>query len=295
MNGYHELKRDAAIGLDGLTWSDYEGTLEERLKDLHSRVHCGSYRARPSRRTYIPKPDGGRRPLGVAALEDKIVQKAMTTVLNCIYEVDFQGFSYGFRPGRGAQQALDALWVGLVHGKVNWVLDADIRGFFDTIDHAWLLKFIEHRIGDRRVIRLIAKWLRAGVLEDGRWTKTLQGTPQGSVISPLLANVYLHYVFDLWVQQWRSQSARGQVIVVRYAVSFRQACSRWLPGALEVGVRAVARRGGRLRRWLLSVGICWASRCEVRSAVWIRHRPGESTTDHGYCDAPNCCRSARSF
>jgi RNA-directed DNA polymerase len=217
---FYELKRDAATGIDGLTWGEYEGVLEERLKELHGRIHRGSYRAMPSRRTYIPKGDGGRRPLGVAALEDKIVQKAVTTVLNGIYEVDFLGFSYGFRPGRGAQQALDALWVGLVHRKVNWVLDADIRGFFDTIDHEWMLKFIEHRIGDHRIIRLIAKWLKAGVMEDGRWTETSEGTPQGAVVSPLLANVYLHYVFDLWVQQWRSRYASGEVIVVRYADDF---------------------------------------------------------------------------
>ena len=217
---FHELKPDAASGVDGMTWGEYEVTLDERLKDLHDRIHRGSYRARPTRRTYIPKSDGGQRALGIAALEDKIVQKAVATVLNCIYEVDFLGFSYGFRPGRGAQQALDAIWVGIAHRKVNWVLDADIRGFFDTINHEWLLKFIEHRIGDRRIIRLIAKWLRAGVMEDGRWSETEVGVPQGAGISPLLANTYLHYVFDLWVEQWRNQQARGDVIVVRYADDF---------------------------------------------------------------------------
>ena len=217
---FAKVNKDASAGIDRVTKAEYEVNLEERLEDLHQRVHRGSYRAQPSRRAYIPKPDGGRRPLGIAALEDKIVQGAVVEVLNCIYEEDFKGFSYGFRPGKGPQQALDALWVAVAHHKVNWVLDADIRGFFDAIDHEWMLKFVEHRIADRRIIRLITKWLRAGVMEDGDWKETELGTPQGATISPLLANVYLHYVFDLWVDQWRHQQARGEVYVVRYADDF---------------------------------------------------------------------------
>jgi group II intron reverse transcriptase/maturase len=192
--------------------------LEARLDDLHGRVHRGSYRAQPSRRRLIPKPDGRLRPLGIAALEDKIVQRGLCEVLNAIYEEDFLGFSYGFRPGRGQHDALDALAVGIDRAAVNWVLDADIAGFFDAVDHDWLIGFVEHRIGDRRVIRLIRKWLKAGVMdEDGRKTPTKIGTPQGAVISPLLANIYLHYVFDLWARQWRHRRARGNVIFVRYA------------------------------------------------------------------------------
>ena len=217
---FYALKRHAAPGVDGLTWEQYEADLEDRIPDLHRRVHLGTYRAQPSRRTFIPKADGRMRPLGIAALEDKIVQQAVVSVLNQIYEVDFLGFSYGFRPGRGPHDALDALWVGLMGKKVNWVLDADIRGFFDAIDHGWLVKFLEHRIADRRVLRLIQKWLRAGVSEDGQWSKTEVGTPQGAVASPLLANVFLHYVFDLWVQQWRTKFATGDMIVVRYADDF---------------------------------------------------------------------------
>ena len=218
--GYYALKRQAAPGVDGLTWQQYEDGLEEHLCDLHERVHKGTYRALPSRRAYIRKTDGHMRPLGVAALEDKIVQAAVVEVLNAIYEEDFLGFSYGFRPGRSQHDALDALWVGLMGKKVNWVLDADIQGFFDTINHGWLMQFIEHRIADRRILRLIRKWLRAGVTEDGKWSKTNVGTPQGSVISPLLANVYLHYVLDLWVQHWRKHHAEGDVIIVRYADDF---------------------------------------------------------------------------
>ncbi len=215
------LKRQAAPGVDEVTWRQYETDLVTRIGDLHRRIHGGTYRALPSKRAYIPKPDGGQRPLGIAALEDKIVQHAMMTVLNQIYEEDFMGFSYGYRPQRGAHDALDALWVGISRKKVNWVLDADIRGFFDTINHEWLLKFVGHRIGDNRILRLIQKWLRAGVSEDGQWSKTEVGTPQGSVISPLLANVYLHYVFDLWVHHvWRAKLATGDMIVVRYADDF---------------------------------------------------------------------------
>ncbi|MCE9636888.1 MAG: group II intron reverse transcriptase/maturase, partial [Planctomycetes bacterium] len=217
---FYSLKKRAAPGVDGMTWQEYEERLDERLTDLHDRVHRGSYRAQPSRRVYIPKSDGRQRPLGIAALEDKIVQHAIGVLLSAIYEEDFLDFSYGFRPGRGQHDALDALWVGLMRKKVNLVLDADIRGFFDTLDHGWLMKFVEHRIADRRVLRLIRKWLRAGVLEDGQWSETSVGPPQGAVISPLLANVYLHYVFDLWVEAWRKEAATGDVIVVRYADDF---------------------------------------------------------------------------
>jgi RNA-directed DNA polymerase len=214
---FYALKRAAAPGVDGVTWAEYETDLDPRLNALHSRVHQGTYRAQPSKRAYIPKPDGRQRPLGIAALEDKIVQHAVGTVLNHIYEEDFVGFSYGFRPGRSPHHALDALWVGLMRTKVNWVLDADIRGFFDTIDHGWLKKFVEHRLADRRMLRLIQKWLKAGVSEDGEWSKTEVGTPQGAVISPLLANIYLHYVFDLWAHRWRRHHASGDMIIVRYA------------------------------------------------------------------------------
>jgi len=211
------LKRRAAPGVDGVTWQDYELGLEDRLQDLHTRVHRGTYRALPVRRRFIPKPDGRQRPLGIAALEDKIVQRAVVTVLNAIYEEDFLGFSYGFRPGRGQHDALDALCVAIKGKRVNWVLDADIKGFFDAVDHSWLLRFVRHRVGDERIARLVGKWLKAGVLEDGQWSTSDQGTPQGAVISPLLANVYLHYVFDLWAQQWRRREAKGDMIVVRYA------------------------------------------------------------------------------
>jgi RNA-directed DNA polymerase len=214
---YFALQRRAAPGIDGETWQQYGTGLEDRLTDLHSRVHRGAYRAQPSRRVYIPKADGRQRPLGIAALEDKIVQQAVVTILNQIYEVDFQGFSYGFRPGRSPHQALDALHVGLMRRKVGWVLDADIRSFFDKMSHEWIMQFVQHRVADPRILRLIQKWLEAGVMEEGRWEETTEGTPQGAVISPLLANVYLHYVFDLWVEVWRKKVARGQVIVVRYA------------------------------------------------------------------------------
>jgi RNA-directed DNA polymerase len=217
LDSFYSLKREAAPGVDGMTWKDYETDLDKRLEDLHSRVHRGTYRAQPSKRAYIPKADGRQRPLGIAALEDKIVQHAVGTVLNQIYEEDFLGFSYGFRPGRSQHDALDALWMGIMRKKVNWVLDADIRDFFGTISHEWMVKFLKHRIADRRILRLIQKWLRAGVSEDGEWSKTEVGTPQGSVISPLLANIYLHYVFDLWVDAWRRKCAQGEVIVVRYA------------------------------------------------------------------------------
>src|SRR6266851_2348086 len=216
-DSFFASKRKAAPGVDGVTWQEYETGLEDRLVDLHSRVHRGVYRAQPSRRVYIPKPDGRQRPLGIATLEDKLVQQAAVTILNQIYEVDFQGSSYGFRPGRSPHQALDALYVGIQRKRVNWVLDADIQGFFDHVSHDWALKFIEHRVADRRMLRLIRKWLKAGISEDGQWSETDLGTPQGAVVSPLLSNVYLHYIFDLWVEAWRKKVARGDVIVVRYA------------------------------------------------------------------------------
>ena len=219
-DAYLALKRKAAAGVDGVTWSEYGQDLEANLLDLHGRAHRGAHRAKPSRRVYIPKPDGRQRPLGIAALEDKILQRAVVEVLNAIYEVDFLGFSYGFRPGRSQHHALDALATAIRNKRVNWVLDADIRGFFDAIDHGWMVKFVEHRIADKRIVRLIQKWLAAGVLENGKWSATEEGTPQGATISPLLANVYLHYVLDLWVQQWRKRVARGEVIVVRYADDF---------------------------------------------------------------------------
>jgi len=215
-----ELKQDAAAGIDGLNWQDYEADLERNLEDLHDRVQRGAYRALPSRRTYIPKPDGRQRPLAVAALEDKIVQRATVAVLNAIYEEDFLGFSYGFRPGRCAHDALDALFVGINSMKVNWILDADIRSFFDEISQQWLVRFLEHRIGDKRIIRLIQKWLKVGVLENGIVTVSDRGTGQGSVISPLLANIYLHYVFDLWAERWRRRETTGDMIFVRYADDF---------------------------------------------------------------------------
>jgi RNA-directed DNA polymerase len=214
---YWALKPKAAPGVDGVTWWDYGQDLEGNLRDLHARVHTGGYRARPSRRAYIPKTDGRQRPLGIAALEDKLLQRAVVEVLNAIYQADFVGFSYGFRPGRRAHDALDALAVGIEKRKVNWILDADIRGFYDSIDHEWMLKFLEHRIADRRVLRLIRKWLKAGVIEHGEWSETMEGTPQGASASPLLSNVYLHYVFDLWAHQWRRRNARGDVILVRFA------------------------------------------------------------------------------
>jgi len=217
---YLALKRDAAAGVDGETWRHYGEDLETNLQDLAERLKRGAYRAKPVRRAYIPKADGRQRPLGVPALEDKIVQRSVVEVLNAIYETDFLRFSYGFRPGRSPHHALDALTVGIMTKKVNWVLDADIRGFFDTLDHGWLVKFIEHRVADRRVVRLIQKWLSAGVLEDGKRTRSEVGTVQGGSVSPLLANVYLHYVFDLWVQRWRKKRANGDVIVVRFADDF---------------------------------------------------------------------------
>src|SRR5881398_563230 len=217
---YFSLKKEAAPGVDGETWRHYGEELERNLQNLSERLKRGAYRAKPVRRVYIAKTDGRQRPLGVPVLEDKIVQRATVEVLNAIYETDFLGFSYGLRPGRSPHHALDALYTGLLTKKVNWVLDLDIKGFFDGISHEWLVKFIEHRVADRRVVRLIQKWLRAGVLEDGKRTQSDTGTVQGGSISPLLANLYLHYVFDLWVQRWRKTQAHGDVVVVRFADDF---------------------------------------------------------------------------
>jgi group II intron reverse transcriptase/maturase len=231
---YFNLKHDSAPGVDGQTWRQYGQDLEGNLQDLSGRLHRGAYHAKPVQRVYIPKPDGRQRPIGIPTLEDKIVQRAAVTVLSSVHEADFMGFSYGFRPGRSAHGALDALAVGISERKVNWVLDADIRGFFDTLSHEWLVKFVEHRIADRRVVRHIKKWLNAGVLEKGKWMQVEEGTPQGGSISPLLANIYLHYAFDLWADHWRRTQARGDVIIVRYADDFvvgfqhRQEAERFL-------------------------------------------------------------------
>jgi len=220
LDSFYLLKRQAAPGVDRVTWGEYEEGVEARIADLQDRIHRQAYRAQPSRRVYIPKPDGRQRPLGIAALEDKIVQQAVARVLNQIYEEDFLGFSYGFRPGRSAHDALDSLSAGIMTKKVNWILDADIQGFFDNISHARLMELIELRIADPRILRLIRKWLTAGVSEDGQWSETKVGTPQGAVISPLLANIYLHYVLDQWATEWRKVQAKGDAVIVRYADDF---------------------------------------------------------------------------
>ena len=214
---YLALKRNAASGCDGVTWQAYGENLEDKLKDLHDRVHKGSYRARPAKRTYIPKADGSQRPLSIWCLEDKIVQHAVVKVLEAIYEEDFIGFSYGFRPGRSQHDALDALNAGIYRRRVDWVLDADIQGFFDAMSHDWIIRFLKHRIADKRILRLIAKWLKVGTVDDGCVTRCKRGAPQGAVISPILANVYLHYAYDLWVHRWRRTTATGNVVVIRYA------------------------------------------------------------------------------
>ena len=214
---YLALKRNASPGIDGTTWQQYGQALAANLTELHGRIHRGAYRALPSKRRYIPKADGRQRPLGIAALEDKIVQRAVVEVLNAIYEVDFLGFSYGFRPKRSQHDALDALAFGITRRRVNWIVDTDLQSFFDSVSHEWLIKFLKHRIGDERVLRLIHKWLKAGVMEQGELTVSEQGTPQGAVASPLLANAYLHYDFDLWAEQWRRRHAQGELIIVRYA------------------------------------------------------------------------------
>jgi len=266
-----DMKKNAAPGIDGMTWERYGEDLDRNLIDLHRRLHAGAYRAQPSRRKYIPKPDGRQRPLGIAALEDKLVQGAVVAVLTPIYEAEFLGFSYGFRPGRNQHYALDALHVGITRRKVNWILDADIARFFDSISHEWLIRFMEHRIGDRRIIRLIQKWLKAGVMEEGRKVETDEGTAQGAVISPLLANIYLHYVVDLWTQQWRRRHATGDVITVRYAddsitgFQHRQDAERFLPDLKE-----------RLARFALSLHSDKTRLIEFgRFAAGNRRRRGE--------------------
>ncbi len=241
-SGFYALKKKAATGVDGVTWHEYEQDLKNRIADLHGRIHRGAFRAKPSKRVYIEKADGRKRPLGIPSLEDKIVQHAVRTVLQCIYEEDFLGFSYGFRPRRSQHQALDALSVGITEKRVNWILDADIEGFFDNIDRDWLVKFLDHRVGDKRIVRLILKWLHAGILEGTDWSDNGRGTPQGAVLSPLLANIFLHYVFDLWIQAWRRDHAQGDCIVVRYADDFvigfeherdARACLAALRGRME--------------------------------------------------------------
>jgi group II intron reverse transcriptase/maturase len=214
---YFALKRNSAPGIDGVTWQVYGENLAEKLTDLHARIHRGGYRARPARRTHIPKPDGSQRPLSILCLEDKIAQQAVASVLEAIYEADFMGISYGFRPGRGQHDALDALHAGIYRRQVNWVLDADIQGFFDAMSHDWIVRFLRHRIADKRILRLIAKWLKVGITDGNRVTRSSRGAPQGAVISPILANIYLHYAFDLWAHAWRQKRASGDVIVIRYA------------------------------------------------------------------------------
>jgi RNA-directed DNA polymerase len=272
---YLQLQKRAAPGVDGVTWEQYGTELEDNLRDLHARLHRGAYRARPSRRVFIPKADGRQRPLGIASLEDKLVQRAVVEVLNTIYETDFLGFSYGFRPGRSPHHALDALATGLVRRKVNYVLDADIRGFYDAIDHGWLMKFVEHRIADARILRLIQKWLTAGVMEKGQWTASGEGTPQGATISPLLANIYLHYVLDLWTQQWRQRHARGDVVIVRYADDFAVGfqyhadATRFL-GELRERVRRFALELHPDKTRLISFGLFAAQRRKERG---LKGRP----------------------
>jgi RNA-directed DNA polymerase len=220
MEAYQRLQKDAATGVDRVTWAEYGRGLEARLRDLQDRLHRGSYHPQPARRVMIPKADGKERPLGIPSLEDKLVQQAVRAILEPIYEREFLGFSYGFRPGRSAHDALDAIAAAVVKGRVNWVLDADIRSFFDTIDHSWMKKFVEHRIGDARLVRLLMKWLKAGVIVGGLREETVRGTPQGGIISPLLANIYLHYVLDLWAHAWRRRDARQETYIVRYADDF---------------------------------------------------------------------------
>jgi len=268
---YYELNPKAVPGVDEVTWSEYGEGLERRLVDVHDRVHNGRYRAKPSKRIYIPKEDGRRRPIGIVALEDKIVQHAVVWLLEQIYEEEFLGFSYGFRPGRSAHNALDAIWVGITQRKVNWILDADIRNFFDTLRHEWMMQFLEYRIGDPRILRLIKKWLRAGVSEQGEWSKTVVGTPQGAVVSPLMANIYLHYVLDLWVQQWRERHAMGEVIIVRYADDFvmgfqyRQDAERFC-GELEARMQKFGLEMNGEKKRLIEFG---------RFAIEDRERRGE--------------------
>ena len=221
---FRRLRRRAAPGVDGMTIAAYEQGLEEKLRDLHTRLHRGRYRCKPALRTYIPKADGGQRPLGITALEDKIVQSAVAEILNAVYEADFRDCSHGFRPWRSAHGALRAVHASIMTERVNWVVDADIRNFFGSVDHSWLERMIAHRIADPRILRLIRQWLRAGVLEDGVYESTEVGTPQGAGISPILANIYLHYALDLWVEQWVRRSARRHVRLVRFADDYLLLC-----------------------------------------------------------------------
>ena len=258
---YFALKRDASAGIDGETWRHYGETLEANLVELADRVKRGAYRAKPVKRVHIPKSDGRQRPIGVPTLEDKIVQRAVVEVMNAIFEEDFVGFSYGFRPARSQHHALDALAVGLERRCVNWVLDADIRGFFDSVDHGWLVKFVEHRIGDRRVVHLIQKWLKAGVREDGKWTPSETGTAQGGSISPLLANLYLHYVFDVWTERWRKTQTRGDMIVVRFADDCaprrrRKEIARSNGSSLAAREMRVGPSDSGCRTWVQTTGCC---------------------------------------
>src|SRR3989475_478389 len=286
-DSFYALKRQASPGIDGVKWQEYETGLEDRLTDLHGRVHRGAYRAQPSRRVYIPKADGRQRPLGVAALEDKIIQQAVVTVLNQIYEADFKGFSYGFRSGRGPHQELDALTVGIQRKRVNWVVDADIRGFFDNMSHEWTMQFIEHRVADRRMLRLIQKWLKAGVSEDGQWSETKVGTPQGAVVSPLLANVYLHYVFDLWVEAWRMTAKKQMVAklhVIKAELQYRKhhrtsEVGAWLRKVVQgyYQYHAVPGNTGQLRVFRRRVCRLWRSvlirRSQRAQVGWDRLNP----------------------
>jgi group II intron reverse transcriptase/maturase len=287
---YFNLKRDAAPGVDGETWQHYGEDLEANLQDLSRRLKEGTYQATPVRRTYIPKADGRQRPLGVTSQEDKVVQRAVVAVLNAIYETEFLGFSYGFRPGRSQHNALDALDRALMTRKVEWVLDADLRGFFDSISHEWLVKFVEHRIGDRRIVRLIQQWLRAGVLEDGTWTQQEVGTPQGGSASPLLANLYLHYAFDQWVQQWRRKKALGEVIVVRWADDFivgfeRQSEAERFLGELKERLRKFGLELHSEKTRLLEFG---------RHAAERRKRRGLSKPEtFNFLGLTHCCGKSR--
>jgi group II intron reverse transcriptase/maturase len=287
---FYALRRDAAAGVDGVLWRDYEEGLFKRVQALHGKIHTGSYRATPSRRVFIPKADGRQRPLGIASLEDKVVQQAVVTVLNMIYEEDFLGFSYGFRQGRSQHDALDALTVGIKSQSVNWILDADISSFFDEIDHDWMLKFLEHRIADRRMLGLIRKWLKAGVIEDGRRIPALKGTPQGAVISPLLANIYLHYVQDQWIQQWRGRHAVGRVMVVRYAddsvvgFQYEETARRFLKALQE-----------RLGRFGLTLNVEKTRLIEFgRYAAPNRKRRGQSKPEtFDFLGFTHCCSTNR--
>jgi len=223
-NAYDNLNKKAARGVDGETWQSYGQGLTGKLQSLHVKIHTGRYKPQPSKRIWLLKPDGRQRPIGIAVVEDKIVQQALVWVIQSIYEEDFLGFSYGFRPKRHQHKALDALFVALTEKRVNWVIDADIKGFFDNIDHSWMMKFLEHRISDKRILSLVEKMLKAGVSDEGKWSASEMGSAQGSVLSPLLANIYLFYALDLWINKWRKQEACGEIYIVRYADDFVICC-----------------------------------------------------------------------